>query len=230
METNPNPPAPGPTEVKTNMSDDAIRSLNRRIEELMTENASLKAEAKDRRISGKKLKSEVEKLTKECETLAGERDTYKTKAEAKPGELSAKIQELEGFIRTGKHKSEFVEAVKRGGLEGASKQEIDDLWTLSGYKPEGDEPDPAKLDALIASQKESRPHLFRKVETADPLAGGQPPKPKLTLPIDNSRGGGSGGGPQAFKVSSAQIQDLGWMQKNAAAIKTAKENGTLVYE
>jgi FtsZ-binding cell division protein ZapB len=227
---NPADPPPTPTEVKKDMSEDAIRALNRRIEELQGENATLKAEAKDRRISGKKLKAQLEQVTKERDGLTTDRDGWKTKAEAKSPELTTKIQELEGIIRTGKHRSAFNEAAARNGLEGASKQVLDDLWSLSGYKAEGEEPDQAKLDALIVQQKEARPHLFQKAAPAEETPTAPPAKPKLQLPLDNSRGGQPNAGPQAFKVNSANLQDLGWMTKNAAALKAAKEAGTLVYE
>jgi FtsZ-binding cell division protein ZapB len=229
--TDPTPPPPA--EAKKDMSEDAIRSLNRRIDELMQENANLKSEAKDRRHKGRKLQSDYDALVKERDGLATDRDTWKGKAEAKSPELTTKIQELEGVIRTGKHQSAFNEAAAKHGIDPTTKegkQALADLWTLSGYKAEGDEADPAKLDALIQEQKVSRPLLFGKVTQAEEPPATPPVKQKLQLPLDNSRGGQPNAGPQAFKVNSANLQDLGWMTKNAAALKAAKEAGTLVYE
>lgn len=211
------------------MSDAIIASLQRRIDELTGENATLKSEAKNRRIAGKKAGQELADLRKDHDALVKDRDSWKGKAEAAPSDLAEKVKQLEGQIRDGKHRSAFAKAAEAAGVE---PKAVEDLWTLSGYKAEADEPDAPSIERAIAGAKEARPYLFRPAGEGQGEGQGQPAKEplKLKVPVDNSRGSGQGAGPTAFRVTSANLQDLGWMQANAARINEARAAGTLVYE
>ncbi len=212
------------------MSDETIRALNRRVEELTAENATLKSESKDRRIKGKANQERLDKLRKAHDDLVKDRDGWKTKAEASAPELTAKVEELQAIIRAGKHRSAFDKAAEAAGVEPRAAL---DLWTLSGYKADAEEPDAAAITTAIAAAKESRPYLFRPAAGEGGQAGGGADKPaaaKLNVPVDNSRGGAGNGQPTAFKVTKTNLQDLGWMHANSTRINAAREAGTLVYE
>jgi hypothetical protein len=212
--------------------DETVRALNRRIEELAGENAQLKSEAKDRRIKGRKAHDELDLLRKDHDAAVKERDSWKTKAEASHPELVNKVEELQGVIRLGKHQAVFQEAAERAGIDPKSpqgKQALADLWTLSGYKAEADEPDAGAIESAIGAAKQARPYLFGQARAADAGPPADPTKPpRLTTPIDTTRGGGNLS-PDVFRVTSENLQDLGWMTRNAAKIKQHREAGTLVF-
>lgn len=214
------------------MSDEAIKSLNVRIEQLLNENAQLKAESRDRRIKGKKAQVEFEALQKTHDLVVKDRDGWKVKAEATTPELTAKVQELSGIIRDGKHDAAFADSATKHGIDPktpAGKQALADLRQLSGYKAEADEPDPTAIDASIAAAKVARPYLFgtASAETTT-TAQGKPAPKELTLPVDASRGTSSASA-TSFVVTKENLQDLGWINANSAKMRDARKDGTLVY-
>lgn len=183
------------------MSDALIASLQKRLDELTGENATLKSEAKDRRIKGRTLAQELEAIKAERDGLAAERDTYKTKAEAGPAELTSRIAELEGSIRTRDHRDAFA-SVKEFEVKGddgkplkytlAPGASIEDVWHFTGYKPEGDRPEAASINEQLGKALATKPLLFAEVKPAD--AGTTAPR-GATQPIAlNRREGGPGAG------------------------------------
>jgi hypothetical protein len=165
------------------MSDALIASLNDQIKTLMGENASLKAESKDRRIKGRKATEELEKLRGDMATVIAERDDLKSKIEAKPGELQATIDQLQGAIRTRDHRDAFgsVKEFVHAGQDGTTKKlklaegvKIDALWQLSGYKAEGDAPDAKAISEHYGKAFDAHPFLFADAapETGTTAPGG----------------------------------------------------------
>ncbi len=178
------------------MSDVLIANLQKRLEELTTENASLKAENKDRRVKTRKATEELDQLKKDLGTLTTERDTLKTSAEAKPGELQAKIGELEGQIRTRDHRDAFASVGEFAvvGTDGKSRNmkladgvKIDAVWQLTQYKAEGETPDAKAISERLGQAVTAHPFLFSEVAAPGP---GGPTRP-ITL---NARESGPGGG------------------------------------
>src|SRR4051812_46357717 len=101
------------------MADDTTSAfLQKRLTELESENASLKAENKDRRIKAKKGEGELESLRKQLGDLTTERDTFKAKAEAAPNELQAKVDQLEGTLRSRDHRDAFAAVKEFDGPDG----------------------------------------------------------------------------------------------------------------
>ncbi len=139
------------------MSDTLIASLQKRIDELTAENATLRSEAKDRRLKGKALREENEQYARALEDLAAERDKYKAAIEAKPGELQATVDELRGRLRDRDHRDRFQTLARKAGV--AEGKALDDLWQLSGYKPESDDIDESKITAAIGTALEGRDWL-----------------------------------------------------------------------
>jgi FtsZ-binding cell division protein ZapB len=180
------------------MSDVLIASLQKRVDELTTETATLRAEAKSRRVKGKALAEENDNLKAQVATLTSDRDGLKAQVDAKPGELQGEVDKLRGEIRDRDHKDAFRRLAKTAGVNEAA---LDDAWQLSGYKPEGDQLDEAKITAAITSTLSGRDWL--KAAPAPDGANGTPgasgtiPPPRganATLPPGPgaNRGGGAG--------------------------------------
>jgi FtsZ-binding cell division protein ZapB len=179
------------------MSETLIADLQKRINELTTENASLKTEAKGRRHKNKSLQEEVDGLKAQVASLATERDGLKAAATAQPHELQTKIDELQGKLRDRDHRDKFRELAKAKGV--TQEKALDDLWQLSGYKPDADEIDEPKLTAAITSALAGRDWL--KAAAPDG-ANGQPPGGGTQSP----QGGANGNrqpGPGANRGSGA---------------------------
>jgi hypothetical protein len=211
------------------VSDELIKSLQRRVNELESETINLKAEAKDRRVKGKKLSEENETLKGTVTNLSKDRDDWKSKAETSAPELAAKVSELEGMIRVGTHRKAFDTAA---AAQGVRPEAIDDLWTLSGYKAEGDTPDPAAISSTIETVKAAKSYLFQPAEgqgQTEKTVTTPPVKTKLDVVMDNGRGGGNIQIP-GFRVTKANSQDYTWMKDNASKINEARKAGTLIME
>ena len=68
----------------------------------------------------------------------------------KKGDASSRVKELEGQLRTLRHRGAFDRMAK---ARGASDEDLDDLFALSGYKADADEPDEKALGRLLDDQK-----------------------------------------------------------------------------
>ena len=145
------------------------------------------------------LEAELAKLRKDHETAAAalkatttERDDFKSKLETDPDGLRSKVIALESKLRERTHRDAFNAAA--GKFKGANGETvvptaIEALWTLSGYKPEGDQADEAKLLKVIGEAVASHPFTLAapdgaKGSTAPPTA----PAPKPPGPGAASRG------------------------------------------
>jgi hypothetical protein len=116
----------------------------------------VRAEARDRRHENKKLAEQLEGVT-------GERDKYKVASEADPEGLKTQITDLSGKLLEINHRGAFADVARSFKVTDPGR--INDLYALSGYKPEG-EPDTAKLEEAIGAALTGRPHFL------DPPPGG----------------------------------------------------------
>jgi hypothetical protein len=177
------------------MSDVAISSLEKRVEALLTENTTLKAEARDRRIKGKKLQEQLDAATKERDGLTKERDAFQAKADAAPSELQAKIDDLAGQIRTRDHRDAFqgVNELKVKAKDDAGKDvektytlhakaSIEKVWGEIGYKAEGDLPDAAAITGHLGKALEAAPYLFQEKAVDTAANGSRGPQNPITTP------------------------------------------------
>jgi hypothetical protein len=141
---------------------DRLKAENRRLAadlgDTQEELKSTRAEARDRRHDVKGFKEQLEALTKE-------RDGFRAKAEADPEGLKAQVAELTGKIRERAHRDAFAEAARAAKVSDPAR--IADLYTLSGYKPEGEEADKAKLAEVIGAALTSRPHFLDAPPSGD---------------------------------------------------------------
>jgi hypothetical protein len=139
------------------VSDALIASLQDRINQLQQENATIRAEAKDRRIKGKAQKERLEELERALGEIAAERDEYKTAIEAEPHELQKQVDEYRGKLRDRDHRDKFRELARTQGV--THDKALDDLWSLSGYKADADTVDETKLTAAITGALAGRDWL-----------------------------------------------------------------------
>jgi hypothetical protein len=110
-----------------------------------------------------RLNGEVAKLTAKLEKFADYGDLIKERDKLKaevgtPDEWRKRAEDAQGELRTMRHKQAFAQHAE---AEGVARDEIDDLYTLSGYKAERDDIDEAALKTLIADQKKTRPRFFQ---------------------------------------------------------------------
>lgn len=199
-------------------------------ESLIQQIGRLNAEAARRRVKARALRderdgaaSERDRLKVELEQSQRERDELSAKLTAEPGEHLREIERLKGELRTRDHRETF----KRIAAEAqAAPGAIEDLWTLSGYRAEGDQPDEVRIRELVEGAKASRPYLFQgkpaeagKTE-GPPAAPVRPPGPGLSRGVPDATSGG-------VAVRQAQLRDPNWMRLNQGSIAEASKKGLL---
>ncbi len=140
-------------------------------ESLWTKHKELRAENKDHRLN-------AEKATEQLTAMQADRDQWKTKYEASsPEAYEAKIADLTGKVRGLTHRQAFEAAAKT--LKVSDSARIADLFALSGYKPDADEIDQAKLTEVIGDALKGRPWLLdAEAATLTPTPAPTPATPQ----------------------------------------------------
>lgn len=211
------------------MSDALIASQQAEINRLNGELAKVRSEAKEHRIAKRKAVEELEtlkkggdgetaKLTKQVADLTGERDEWKAKAEANPGVLQTKIDELTGKIRTRDHTDAFKELAKDAGVL-QEQTALDDLWKATEWKADSDAVDKAGLKAKITEALAARPWL--KPPAEDPAEAAEAARKAADLPLQNGVDASRAGRDTASKrmtVRASQLSDAEWMRNNQATL------------
>lgn len=208
------------------MSEELIRSLNKRIDELQGENAQLRSESKDRRLKTKKLREEQEALQQTVKQLEGERDEWRQKYESSPSELGTRHDELLGKYRTLLHRTAFEQ---KAAVHKVRPEAVEALWKLSDYQADSDEVDEARMEQVFAEARQAHKYLFQPDEDATPAPNPAPApvtKPALVGAVGNGRGGSLD--PNRFLVRKSDTQNADWMMKNQARMAEAAANGSLV--
>lgn len=171
-----------------------------------------------------RLASRARGLKEALQAATAERDTLRARAaqlEQQVAELgqrtdataaAARVEELTAELRGLRHRAVFerVAAARK-----ARPEAIEDLWQLSGYRPEADQADEAALGQLLDAQAKQRPYLF-----ADAGQGGQtaaePPRPGPA-----SGQGGPAAAPGKMAVSRKDLTNTQWMAKHGKALSEA---------
>lgn len=164
---------------------------------------------------------ELETLRKQVETLTAERDGLTTQLTKAPNALREENEKLKGEIRLGRHKSTFETVAKELKVR---PEAINDLFSLSGYKAETDEPDPESIKGIINPLLESRPHMLAQETTSTTQQQQKlPPGPGATR-------GASVGTQQngVLKVSRADLSDPTYMRAHQQEIAAASKEGRFV--
>ena len=120
------------------------------------------------------LRHKVQVLEKELSTSQGrvkELETELNKADETIDDLDASLKEAQGErdglrdkLRGVTHREAFMKAAKDAGAE---DDFLDDLYTLSGYQGEGDEPDEGAISKAVEKLKSNKPRYFREDDERD---------------------------------------------------------------
>lgn len=136
--------------------------LQAEIDRLKAENAKLTKDLtgahddlKEVRHEARDRRHENKTLAEQMAALFTERDTLKAKAAEDPEGLKARLAEAHGKIRESDHKAVFAKVAAKHKVSDPAK--VNDLWSLSGYKPEADQADEAKLTEVIGGALKGRP-------------------------------------------------------------------------
>lgn len=174
--------------------------------------AQLAAEKRSVQHTLKRVRGELEQLRRDL-------DASKAKvAELQPLADGSKANELAAELRTLKHRGRF-DAI--AGELGVRPGAIEDLYALSGYKPEADTVDDAAIRAAIEAQATARPYLFGEAS-----AEATPPTPTPpTLPAGPgvNRGGSTTVPPARF--TEDQLSDPIFVMQNWAANVQQAQDG-----
>lgn len=159
--------------------------LQGEIARLTKENVLLHQENKQHRLRRKKAVEELGVVKLEHESVTKQLDEFKNVVSTTPDEWQTKYETLKGEVVAEKHKGAFVKLAKELKVR---DEAVDDLFTLSGYKPEGDEPNEAALKGLIQGVVQARPYLLAPETPSEPVVSGVtkpatlPPGPGLSRP------------------------------------------------
>ncbi len=143
------------------------------------------AEARKYRIKARELKSRVSELESQLANITKERDDARHNLTSLPVEQSNRIAELESLIRTRTHKDAFARLAK----DKVRPEALDDAFTLSGWKVEGDDIDENEMGQAIAKLVEVKPYFAVAdatksvpAETGSPQSGRLIPSSNAQLP------------------------------------------------
>jgi hypothetical protein len=145
-----------------------------------------------------------------------ERQNKDLASRADGNEAAKQRDEAQAQLRTYKHRASFNDLAKAAGA--TTPSQIEDLWQLSQYKAETEEPDPKVIEAVIKQQKTDRPHLFGQAQAQTTTQTQQ------TRPAPGS-GRGETGANGVFEITRAQANDPLFMKANATRIKEASQEG-----
>lgn len=140
--------------------------------------ARLAAKARDYYHRHKTEKARADGLQTQLDGLKAEANTLREKAD---GSTSAKkVEELTAELRGLKHRAVFDRLAGEAGVKPGA---TDDLYQLSGWKPEADAVDEAAMKQAIADQKGKRGYLFGEAGATTAADGSTttpetPPAPK----------------------------------------------------
>jgi len=173
-----------------------------------------------------KRKERNRQLVTELTNTKSERDNYKTKWEdaakeletyrAEPSEIKAQYDALKGELRGIKHKEVFQRVAAEQKVR---PDALDDLWRLTGYQPEQDDPDEARIAGLLAEAVKSRPYLVQE-EAA-------PPAPSKLVPSPASDRGSDPRLKSGFTVKRSELNSIP-TGPFAEQYQAAMRDGTLV--
>lgn len=198
----------------------------------------LSRRTKKAEIEAESIKAERDALAAERDALIAERDRLKSLADSNTERKRADA--LQAELRGIRHKQAFGKLVQE---QGADPDVVEDLWTLSGYKPETDTPDEDGLATLVQGLKESKPKWFvsrdgsgtsesapKRAEFEEPPAR---PSPKPG-PASGRSGGGKLPGPEwiherDLRDPEKMIGNPTFQAKLKEALKDPK-NPLIIYE
>lgn len=154
------------------------------------------------------LKAELDKATAQIKDLAGKADG---------NEAAKQRDQLAQQLRDIKHQAAFRKVADPAGK--MSDAQFKDLWQLSGYKAEAEEPDAKAIAAVIDTQRKERSYLFGP--QGQQQAAGEQAIPAAVYGKGQSDMPNQG----HYVVSRAQAADPVFMMANAGKIAAASAEG-----
>jgi len=202
----------------TDASEKLIETLQAQIRELTEKNAALSKEQKDRRHANKALQEELDAARKQVETLTTDRDQWKNKAEARPGELGERIQELEGKLKARAIEDKFAPIAKQLA-DGLTLQQ---LFKLNDFDAQGADLESLDVEATVKAWREATPALFRSGETPNAAPGGAT-RSRLEVPVPTGRGAPdtTAGG---VTYRRDEVRKSGWEERRPELLKAFADN------
>lgn len=182
-----------------------------------------------------RLEEELAESNEALVTIGAERDDLQSKIQT-PDALQGRVKELEGTIRTGKHRSAFAELAKKAGVR---EDAASDLFSLLKGDPkafgldpahfDADEPDAKGYESALSKARETRGYAF--ADPADAGGKGRDDKgrftPNQTPPVPGSGRGGRNDGADGTFLTAAHFADPMFMldPANAESISLAAKEG-----
>ena len=195
------------------MSDALIDSLNRRVSELTNENASLKAEAKGRRVKGRELTGELETLRAQLAEATKELDRYK----ATTNDTAAKIKELETKLRATEVEKKFSGFTS----ELAPGVTLDKLFRVGGFDPSADGADAIDPAEWLANVKSTDAYLFKPAGETPAVAAGAAKRPALSVETPAGRGAHDASA-RRVTYTRADVARPDWQQTRPELVEALK--------
>lgn len=206
--------------------DKATESLVEQIGRLNAESARRRVKAREFKSERDEIRRERDELKKQVDELARERDLYRQKLETDPGELHKDVERLQTELRNRDHKDAFQKLATQSGVR---PEAIDDLWRLSGYEADGDQPNVEQMTELVERAKSARSYLFQ--QPADAGKGEENRRQPEPQPVRAPGPGLSRGVPDpsagGVTVRRGQLRDPNWMRVHQGAVAEASKKGLL---
>lgn len=172
-------------------------------------------------------KTQARAAAEERDAARKEADALKAELEtAKKGDQAGRVKELEGELRTLKHRRSFDRLAKE---RGASEDVLDDLFDLLKYKADKDDPDEDAIAKMLddASKHPARSRFFAEWDGDEEADEEEERTPaRRETPVDGGRGGRHRA-EGSVSLTREQLADPKFMldPRNAARIKNAKIKG-----
>lgn len=179
-----------------------LASLKMRLEDAYKESQSLKSELAEVNGESARRKSKIQRLAEELNTKTDEIGKVRSERDQELEATKSKLREVN-------HRGVFDKLAK---THGANDQALNDLYAVSGYKPEADDVDEESLSALVQQTLESKPY-FKAQEASKPAA--------LNPGQGNSRGSVSAPSSHVFRESEMRNVLVG--PRKAEFVKASKD-------
>lgn len=173
-----------------------------------------------------------QEVAEQIQAIETERDELRELAETLPEDVEATINDLQGQLRSIKHRDAWGKVV---GDKLAPNASVEAVWKLLGYAPDADEIDEKSLQEQVKAALEAHPYLFKPPaqDAGDQTPGGsngQAAAVSRPSPLANGLASGRGApemAPAKFRMTHSQAADPDWKAENLAAIREAVREGRL---
>ena len=198
-----------------------FKVLQSEIARLTAENVKLHSENKTHRLKRKRTNEENATLKTEFDNARKQVEDLNNQVSSNPDEWRDKYETLRNQVTTDKHKTTFSKIAKELRVR---DEAVEDLYSLSGYKVEGDEPDETAIKGLIGGVVKAKPYMISPEE---------PQQAKVPAPVKSSSTPGPGVARTSLesatklKVSRADMKNFDFMTRHQKEISEGLKNNTM---